>query len=118
MRTEPGLRERKLRQARRQISDTALALFTERGFERTSAEVARMAGVSEATVSNYFWTKEDLIYDRMSGYEDSLVAAPRERPPGQPLLTEQTAAARTEEQVDRAVTLLGAGLADYPSDTP
>ncbi|WP_028925111.1 TetR/AcrR family transcriptional regulator [Pseudonocardia acaciae] len=88
MRTEPGLRERKKRQTRRHIADTALALFTAQGFERvTVAEIARTAEVSEATVFNYFRTKEDLIYDGMAAYEQALVAALRERPPDQSLLT-------------------------------
>lgn len=45
----------------------------------TVAEIARRAAVSEATVFNYFPSKEDLIYSRMQSFEASLLAAVRER---------------------------------------
>jgi AcrR family transcriptional regulator len=78
--TEPGLRERKKAQTRQTIADTALRLFTERGFDHvTAAEVAREADVSEATLFNYFSTKEDLLFSRMGAYEASLVDAVRDR---------------------------------------
>jgi AcrR family transcriptional regulator len=79
-----GLRERKKQQTRQEISDAAFELFSARGFEQvTVADVARRAGVSEATVFNYFASKEDLVYSRMEGFEDELLAAIRDRPPGQ-----------------------------------
>jgi AcrR family transcriptional regulator len=60
-----GLRERKKRLTRQRISDTATALFLERGFsEVTVAEVAAACDVSEKTVFNYFPTKESLLLDR------------------------------------------------------
>lgn len=66
---ELGLRERKKQRTRAAIMDAALALFTSRGFEAvTTAEVARTAEVSEATVFNYFATKEDLVYDRLETF--------------------------------------------------
>jgi AcrR family transcriptional regulator len=78
--TEPGLRERKKAQTRQTIADTALRLFTERGFDQvTVAEVAREAEVSEATLFNYFPTKEDLLFSRMGAYEAQLVDAVRIR---------------------------------------
>ena len=47
-----------------------MRLFLERGFDQVSvAEVARAADVSEATVFNYFPTKEDLVYERMDAFE-------------------------------------------------
>src|SRR5436305_3178035 len=85
--TEPGLRERKKQQTRRLIADTARGLFAERGFDRvTVAEIARAANVSEATVFNYFATKEDLVYVGMEAFEAELVAAVRDRPPGESVL--------------------------------
>jgi AcrR family transcriptional regulator len=84
---EIGLRARKKQQTRRLLADTALALFAERGFERVRvAEIARRAEVAEATVYNYFGTKEDLVYDGMAAFEDALVTAVRDRPPGRPVL--------------------------------
>src|SRR5205814_1146920 len=80
--TEPGLRERKKRQTRQSIADTARALFAERGFDRvTVAEVARAANVSEATVFNYFPTKEDLVFSGLEAFEAALVGAVRDRAP-------------------------------------
>jgi AcrR family transcriptional regulator len=63
-----GLRERKKRLMRQLISDTATAMFLERGFEELRvAEVAAACDVSEKTVYNYFPTKESLILDREEG---------------------------------------------------
>jgi AcrR family transcriptional regulator len=83
----PGLRERKKQQTRQLLERTARRLFAERGFEQVSvAEIARTADVSEATVFNYFPTKEDLVYGRMQTFEDALLQAIRERPAGEPVL--------------------------------
>jgi AcrR family transcriptional regulator len=83
MHASPGLRERKKQQTRQLIADTARRLFAERGFEAvTVVEVARAADVSEATVFNYFPTKEDLFYSRLEAFEEELLAAIRERKPG------------------------------------
>jgi AcrR family transcriptional regulator len=63
-----GLRERKKRQMRQQLSDTATRMFMERGFGNVRvAEVAEACGVSEKTVFNYFPTKESLVLDRLEG---------------------------------------------------
>jgi AcrR family transcriptional regulator len=78
-----GLRERKKERTRQLLSETAWRLFAERGFDHvTVAEVANAAEVSEATVFNYFPTKEDLIFHRMEAFEAELLAAIRERPAG------------------------------------
>jgi AcrR family transcriptional regulator len=61
-----GLRERKKRLMRQQLSDTATQMFMERGFEAVRvAEIAEACSVSEKTVFNYFSTKESLILDRL-----------------------------------------------------
>lgn len=60
-----GLRERKKRLTRQLLSDTATAMFLERGFDGFRvADVAEACEVSEKTVYNYFPTKESLILDR------------------------------------------------------
>jgi AcrR family transcriptional regulator len=70
-----GLRERKKRQLRRQLSDAATAMFLERGFDAVRvAEVAAACGVSEKTVFNYFPVKEALIMDRLEGTLAALYA--------------------------------------------
>jgi AcrR family transcriptional regulator len=84
---EPGLRERKKRQTRQAIAAAAYEMFAERGFDGvTVAAVARRADVSEATVFNYFPTKEDLVYGRLEEFEAVLVRAARERAPGQSVI--------------------------------
>ncbi|MGA5132560.1 TetR/AcrR family transcriptional regulator [Streptomyces olivoreticuli] len=76
-----GLRELKKQQTRAALSDTAMGLFVERGFDRvTVAEVARAAGVSVNTVFNYFPTKEDLFFDRQAEVEARLAEVVRNRP--------------------------------------
>ena len=63
-----GLRERKKRLMRQQLSDTATAMFLDRGFDGVRvAEVAAACGVSEKTVFNYFPVKEALVMDRLEG---------------------------------------------------
>ena len=87
MTSELGLRERKKQRTRELIADTARRLFAERGFENvTVAEIAREAEVAQATVFNYFPTKEDLFYSRLEAFEDELLTAIRERRPGQSVL--------------------------------
>ena len=82
-----GLRERKKQQTRRLIADTARRLFAERSFEDvTVAEVARAAEVAEATVFNYFPSKEDLFYSGLEAFEEALLSAVRERQPGESVL--------------------------------
>jgi AcrR family transcriptional regulator len=82
----PGLRERKKQQTRQAIAAAAFWMFAEHGFDAvTVVAVARQAGVSEATVFNYFPTKEDLVYGRLEEFEAGLVRAVRERAPGQPV---------------------------------
>src|ERR687888_1901998 len=79
-----GLRERKKRQTRELIAETARRLFAEHGFERvTVATIARAADVSEQTVFNYFPTKEDLVYWRLGAFEDELLTTIRDRTPGE-----------------------------------
>ncbi len=45
------------------IMDTALRIFAEKSFqEATISEISKKAGVSEATIYEYFGTKEDLLF--------------------------------------------------------
>ena len=87
MSQELGLRERKKQRTRELIAATARDLFIERGFEAVPvAAIARAAEVSEATVFNYFPTKEDLLYSRLEAFEEELLSAVRERQPGESVL--------------------------------
>jgi AcrR family transcriptional regulator len=81
---DDGLRERKKRRTRQQISDVATTLFVVRGFEHVKvSEIAQIVGVSEKTVYNYFPTKESLVFDRTDETIERLVAALRERGVGE-----------------------------------
>ena len=87
MDAELGLRERKKLRTRRLIAETAARLFVERGFDAVPvAAVARAAEVSEATVFNYFPTKEDLVYQGMEAFEAELLASVRDRPAGESIV--------------------------------
>ena len=70
-----GLRDRKKRLMRQQLSDTATAMFLERGFDAVRvADVAHACGVSEKTVFNYFPVKEALVMDRLETIQAALRA--------------------------------------------
>ena len=87
MTAELGLRERKKQRTRQLIAETARRLFAERGFEAVPvSEIAREADVSEATVFNYFPTKEDLFFHRPEAFEEELLSSIRDRPRGESVL--------------------------------
>ncbi|PZG06993.1 TetR/AcrR family transcriptional regulator [Nonomuraea aridisoli] len=78
-----GLRERKKRLTRQRISETAVRLFVQRGFDNvTIAEVAAAAEVSVNTVYNYFPAKEDLVLPPEEASPRRLADIVRARPPG------------------------------------
>lgn len=82
-----GVRQRNKLRTREVISRTARDLFLKRGFEAvTVAEIARVAGVAEKTVFNYFPSKEDLVYSGMEDWEQELLSAIRGRSPGESVL--------------------------------
>ncbi|WP_326795517.1 TetR/AcrR family transcriptional regulator [Streptomyces sp. NBC_01808] len=67
----PGLRERKKQRTRRLLSETAVRLFLERGYDAVSvAEVAAAADVSKPTLFRYFPSKEDLVLHRFADHQD------------------------------------------------
>jgi AcrR family transcriptional regulator len=83
-----GLREQKKEQTRNRLIQTAWSLASDRGFDHvTVAEIAREAEVSEATLFNYFRTKEDLFYAPLESYGDQLIDAVRTRAGGTSALT-------------------------------
>ncbi|MFF4802665.1 TetR/AcrR family transcriptional regulator [Streptomyces sp. NPDC001351] len=68
--TEPGLRERKKQRMYQDVSEIAIRLFLERGFDAVSvAEVAAAAGISKPTLFRYFPAKEDLVLHRIADHE-------------------------------------------------
>ncbi|MFD9689686.1 TetR/AcrR family transcriptional regulator [Kitasatospora sp. NPDC059146] len=79
-----SLRERKKQQTRRAVSEAAIALFLERGFDNVPvSEVAAVAEVSTMTVFNHFPTKEDLVLHRFEDHFDDIVAVVLDRAPGE-----------------------------------
>lgn len=59
---KPGLRERKNAEVKRAFFEAAMALFRQKGVERTSVdEIAERAGFSRATYFNHFGTKEGVL---------------------------------------------------------
>ena len=56
------LAEEKLPPGKRKSLETAISLFAQQGFDGTStAQIAKEAGVSQATIFKYFKTKDDLL---------------------------------------------------------
>ncbi|MFF5809685.1 TetR/AcrR family transcriptional regulator [Streptomyces sp. NPDC012746] len=82
-----GRRERKKAQTRQALADAAVRLFTEHGFDNVGVrEVAEAADVSLSTLFKHFPSKEALVFDLDEDVESALVAAVRDRDPGQPVL--------------------------------
>lgn len=56
-------RRRSPEERRRQILASAVRLFSERGYGRTTTrDIARAAGISEGTIYTYFGSKQDLLF--------------------------------------------------------
>ena len=88
--TEPttGRRERKKAATRKAIADAAVALFLEHGYhDVTIKQIADAADVAVATVFSYFPDgKQALVFDEDADREAGLIAAVRDRSPGQSVL--------------------------------
>ena len=103
-----GLRERNKLRRREQITDAALRLFAERGFDGVTIEqIADAAEVSRRTFFRYFARKEDVIVAWKEQMADELRAALAERP-------EQEAPL---DAVHRALATVAAGYAERPELT-
>jgi AcrR family transcriptional regulator len=84
----PGLRERKKQRTHAAISEAAIALFLEHGFNKVSvAQVAEAAEVSKRTLFAYFPAKEDLVVHRLADHETEIARVVRARPAGTAPLT-------------------------------
>jgi AcrR family transcriptional regulator len=114
-----GLRERHKRRTREAIGAAAMSLFFQHGYDAvTVADVARQAGVSVATVFNYFSTKEDLFFDEVEPLQAALVEAVRSCPAGGSVLEAlreqvvyQLTAGRTQAEAEE-VTSFHAAIVD------
>lgn len=86
--TGVGLRERKKRETRSALTQAALGLFVDRGYDETTlADIAEAAGVSTRTIFSYFPSKEDILFCTTSQMSASLAEALAARPAGTDALT-------------------------------
>jgi AcrR family transcriptional regulator len=118
---EPGLRERKRRETKRNIQLAVLRLAGEHGLDQVTVDdISREAGISPRTFFNYFATKEDSLAGDLPMVFDAETARAFEvpRPEGDPLgelieiMAEQ---ADGDEVVDPELHQLRRRLvADYP----
>ncbi|MFE0799906.1 TetR/AcrR family transcriptional regulator [Streptomyces sp. NPDC058812] len=84
---ETGLRERKKQRTIQSLSDIAIGLFVEKGFDAVSvAEVAAAAEVSKPTLFRYFPAKEDLVLRRIADHEGEAARVAGEGPAPLPAL--------------------------------
>ena len=79
--SEPGLRERKKQRMYQEVSEIAIRLFLERGFDAVSvAEIAAAAEISKPTLFRYFPAKEDLVLHRIADHEGEAARVVAEGP--------------------------------------
>ncbi|MFF9040578.1 TetR/AcrR family transcriptional regulator [Streptomyces sp. NPDC014892] len=77
----PGLRERMRATVRAEVTEVALRLFIDQGFDRTTAEqIAVEAGLSRASLFRYFGTKEDIVLAGLEGNGQQVTEALAARP--------------------------------------
>jgi AcrR family transcriptional regulator len=84
----PPLKERKRQQTMARILDAAVRLYTERGFDATTADdIADAAECSRSTLFRYFGTKEDIlfgdVYDQLAQVRAELAMLPKVDDPWQ-----------------------------------
>ncbi|MEV8227493.1 TetR family transcriptional regulator [Streptomyces sp. NPDC079167] len=78
-----SLRERKKQLTYEAVSEAAISMFLERGFDKVSvAEVAAAADISKPTLFRYFPAKEDLVLHRFADHEDEAARVVTGRPDG------------------------------------
>jgi AcrR family transcriptional regulator len=103
-----GLRERNKLRRREQITEAALRLFAQRGFDGTTIdEIAAAADVSRRTFFRYFARKEDVILDWKRRTADELRDALAARPAQEAPL----------DAVHRALATVAAGYSAQPDLT-
>ncbi|WP_431929154.1 TetR/AcrR family transcriptional regulator [Amycolatopsis tucumanensis] len=81
------LRERKKLRTRQALAETAVAMFTERGFDATTLdELVDAVEVSKRTFFRNFSSKEDVALTAIKQLWETYLAVLAERPPSGPLL--------------------------------
>ncbi|MFF1296558.1 MULTISPECIES: TetR/AcrR family transcriptional regulator [unclassified Streptomyces] len=110
--SEIGLRERKKQRMYETLSETAIRLFLEKGYDAVSvAEIAAAAEISKPTLFRYFPTKEDLVLHRIADHEDEAARVVAEASDDVPPLV----ALRRDflDGIERADPITG--LSDHPA---
>ena len=83
----PGLRERKRQQTRERLTQAAMALFLDRGFEATTLDdIASAADISRRSFFHYFASKEDVVFAWQEESTAGLIAAVAARPANESML--------------------------------
>jgi AcrR family transcriptional regulator len=80
--TPINLRTRKKQQTKIRLTQAALGLFVEKGFDKTTvAEISALANVSRRTFFRYFSAKDDVVFsynlDRLELFKKQIQAADR-----------------------------------------
>ncbi|MBF9132975.1 TetR family transcriptional regulator [Plantactinospora sp. S1510] len=79
-----GLRERKRQRTHDALSEAAISLFLQHGYDQVSvADVAAAAEVSKPTLFKYFPSKEDLVLHRILDHRAEAARVVRDRSPGE-----------------------------------
>src|SRR5258708_16015666 len=83
-----GLRQRKRKETGERLTQAAMALFLERGFEATTLdEIASAADISRRSFFHYFASKEDVVFAWQEESTAALIAAVAARPANESMLT-------------------------------
>ncbi|KKB10049.1 TetR/AcrR family transcriptional regulator [Devosia chinhatensis] len=78
-----GIREAKRQETARRITQSAMALFAEQGFEATTLDaIAAAAGISRRSFFHYFRSKDDILLSQQAGLGEQLVSALSDQPDG------------------------------------
>ncbi|WP_329377911.1 TetR/AcrR family transcriptional regulator [Streptomyces sp. NBC_01716] len=81
----PSLRERTRRAVRAEITETAMRLFAENGFDATTVDqIATSSGISRRSFFHYFGSKEDLVLGDTEALGETVRAALEARPAEEP----------------------------------
>ena len=71
-----SLRDRKRRETRERLEETALRLFAAHGYDHVTVEdVCREAQVGPATFYRHFGTKEEVVFAYRTGFDEAMQAA-------------------------------------------
>ncbi|WP_308166773.1 TetR/AcrR family transcriptional regulator [Nocardia albiluteola] len=86
--TAAPLWERTRNRVREEITDVALKLFLDNGFENTTVDrIVATAGISRRSFFRYFGTKEDIVFGDLGEQGPVIGAALRQRPDSEPIWT-------------------------------